>query len=166
MIKGFWCLFGVYYWRAPERLWRIRGTKEKLHKPSPLNQLQATHSRRISYRQKGSRVPPSALPLHRNPLVAIVYGSTSPLVPMQDRKWTGCLLHSFLCSQEKSPSPAPGRTGLVVYVRFRPAAQRPSSQISIRYACVLNHVNLLRLQLLLCAYCPLLHPVETRHGTS
>jgi hypothetical protein len=23
-----WCLFGVYYWRAPERLKRIRGMSE------------------------------------------------------------------------------------------------------------------------------------------
>ena len=27
--RYFWCLFGVYYWRAPERLKRIRETLEK-----------------------------------------------------------------------------------------------------------------------------------------
>jgi hypothetical protein len=29
---NFWCLFGVYYWSAPERLKRIKSTNEKIRK--------------------------------------------------------------------------------------------------------------------------------------
>ena len=30
--KSFWCLFGVYYWRGPERLKRIKETLKKFLK--------------------------------------------------------------------------------------------------------------------------------------
>ena len=31
-VEKIWCLFGVYYERAPERIWRIRETKEKFNR--------------------------------------------------------------------------------------------------------------------------------------
>ena len=38
----FWCLFGVYYWRAPERLKRIKSMSETIRKLQSDSRLEGT----------------------------------------------------------------------------------------------------------------------------